>query len=182
MAVHQNVASMAVEAIDEYLATAEYCVNTVKPASDGVYGFAAVLLLFSVVDALSNYFGYPEHSFGALRVLDPQLSATQAKSLKKWFRNPSSHQAMIMPGTKLTLEEGNAFEFAGREPSHVRIRPLFRLVSCAWEQFDRSKITATFHSLELPQSIINLTGASTAAPIAPSGCYVPAPPHKRAER
>lgn len=42
---------MAIEAIDEYLAIAEYCVTTSKPGG-GAYGFPAVLLLFAVVDAL----------------------------------------------------------------------------------------------------------------------------------
>jgi hypothetical protein len=176
MAVHQNVASTAVEAIDEYLATAKYCVETTKPGSVGVYGFPAVLLLFSVVDAFSKYLGYQEHSFGALKELDPQLSDAQVKSLKKWFRNPSSHMAMIMPGTVLSLEEGNPFEFAGREPSHIRVRPFFRVVSEAWKRFDRSKITAQFPTMKLPQNPVSIDlsdGALTTAPIAPSGCYVP---------
>jgi len=88
---------------------------------------------------------------------------------------------MITPGTKLTLEEGNPFEFAGAEPSHIRVRPFFRLVSEAWKQFDRSKITATFHPMELPRTPIDFTGASMAA-IAPSGCYVPTPLLKGSKR
>jgi hypothetical protein len=180
--VHQNLGSMASEAIEEHLAIAEYCISTVKPGSDGVYGFTAVLLLFSVVDALSNYLNCPKNSFGALKVWDSKLTPTQVKSLKDWFRNPSAHQAMIMPGTKLTLEEGDPFEFAAGEPSHIRVRPFFRLVSDGWKQFDRTKLTATFHPEEYPQTPINFTGASTAVPMAPSGCYIPTPPRKGAKK
>jgi hypothetical protein len=183
MATHQNAASMAVEAIEEHLAIAEYCVNTVKPGSNGVYGFTAVLLLFSVVDALSNFLGYPENSLGALKAFEPKLSHPQVKSLKQWFRNPSSHQAMIVPGTKLTLEEGDPFEFSGTEPSHIRVRPFFCLVKNAWKQFDRNKITATFDpKKKLPQTPVTFTGASTAAPIASSGCYVTSPASKAPKR
>ncbi len=89
MAVHESLVSMATEAIEEHLAVAEHCVNTVKPGG-GVYGFTAVLLLFSVVDALSNYLEYPKNSLGALKILDPKLSDAEVRSLKNWFRNPSS--------------------------------------------------------------------------------------------
>lgn len=153
--VYQNVVSVATEAIDEYIAIAEYCLDTVKPGSGGVYGFPAVLLLFSVVDALSNFLGYPEHSFGALKELEPKLSNPQVKSLKEWFRNPPSHQAMIMPGTMLSLEEGEPFEFAGDEPSHIRLRPFFRLVRNAWKDFDRSKIAARFHPSVMSQKYVD---------------------------
>ena len=58
MAVHNDLPPMAREAIEEYLTIANYCVTTRKP-NNGVYGYPAVLLLFSVVDALSNYAGHP---------------------------------------------------------------------------------------------------------------------------
>ena len=148
----------------------------------GCMGFPQVLLLFSVVDALSNYLGYQKHSFGALKALDPQLSDAQVRSLKKWFRDPSSHMAMIVPGTMLSLEEGNPFEFAGGEPSHIRVRPFFRLVREAWKDFDRSKITAQFHTMKLPQNPVSVDlsgGTLPTAPIAPSGCYVPPQKQKK---
>jgi len=56
MAIHTDLPSMSQEAIEEYLAIAHYCVTTAK-ANGGVYGYPAVLLLFSIVDALSNHAG-----------------------------------------------------------------------------------------------------------------------------
>jgi hypothetical protein len=58
--------SMSREAIEEYLAISHDCITTRKP-NGGAYGYPAVLLLFSVVDALSSYASYAEHSFGALK-------------------------------------------------------------------------------------------------------------------
>ena len=163
---------MVVEAIDEYLAVAEYCVNTTKPGSEGVYGFPAVLLLFSVVDALSNCLHCRPHSFGALKRFYPSLSDAQVRSLKKWFRDPSSHQAMIMPGTKMTLEEGEPFEFAGAEPSHVRLRPFLRLIKNAWTKFDKTRIAAQLHPKQHPKVSIAIVESASTAVLAPSGCYV----------
>jgi len=60
MAIHTDLPSMSQEAIEEYFAIAHYCVTTTK-SNGGVYGYPAVLLLFSIVDALSNHAGYPEH-------------------------------------------------------------------------------------------------------------------------
>ena len=172
MAVHQTPEGMAIEAIKEYLAIAEYCVNTTKPGSEGVYGYPAVLLLFSVLDALSNYLGHPKNSFGALKTLQPQLSDRQVKQLKDWYRNLPSHQAMIMPGTKLSLDEGDPFDIAEEEPIHIRVRPFYRLVKNAWGQFDRAKITAQFHPSERPQHPINLAGTPASSLASTSGAYV----------
>jgi hypothetical protein len=131
---------------------------------------------FRFVEALSNYLGCPENSFQYLTTLDPSLSGGQVKNLRFWFRNPSSHQAMIAPGTMLSLEEGSPFAFSGDEPTHIRVRPFLRLVCKAWqENFDRTKIMARFHPEALPKSRahVPLSGTSTAAPPAPSGHFVP---------
>ena len=61
MAIHNSASSMSQEAIDEFLEIARYCVSTEKHAG-GVYGYAAVLLLFSLIDAFGNYQRYPKHS------------------------------------------------------------------------------------------------------------------------
>ena len=64
---------MALEVIEEYFAVAHLCITATK-ANGGVYGYPAVLLLFSIVDALSNYAGYPEHSFEAMKDIFPDLT------------------------------------------------------------------------------------------------------------
>src|SRR5438132_11060090 len=102
MAIHTDLPSMSQEAIEEYLAIAHYCVTTAK-ANGGVYGYPAVLLLFSIVDALSNHAGYPEHSFGAMKDIFPQLNENQIKCLANWYRHLPAHQAIIMPVTQLPV-------------------------------------------------------------------------------
>ena len=98
MAVHNDLPPMAREAIEEYLTIANYCVTTRKP-NNGVYGYPAVLLLFSVVDALSNYAGHPKNSFLAMKGVVPSLSDEQIKKLAAWYRHLPAHQAIILPGT-----------------------------------------------------------------------------------
>src|SRR6266498_2689029 len=101
MAVHNDLPPMAREATEEYLAIAHHCITTRK-SNGGVYGYPAVLLLFSIVDALSNYAGYPEHTFGAMKDIFPHLSQAQIKQLAAWYRHLPAHQAIIMPGTMLS--------------------------------------------------------------------------------
>src|SRR5690242_2885537 len=58
-----------------------------------------------------------------------------------------------MPGTKLSMEEGEPLEFPGDEPVHIRVRPFFQLVKKAWQQFlAESKISVKFHSPRQPSS------------------------------
>src|SRR5436189_2270590 len=123
MATHDSLQSMSIEAIDEYLAIAEYCV-TARKIRGGVYGYPAVLLLCCVVDALSNYAGHPQNSLGELQSI---LSATskQVKDFKNWYRNLLAHQAIIMPGTQLSPESiGGVIEFGSTgEPTIIRVIP-----------------------------------------------------------
>ena len=100
MAVHSDLRSMSIEAIDEYLAIAEYCTSTRK-INGGLYGYPSVLLLFCIIDALSNYNGQPKNTLLGLQSIFPGLSEKQIKNLKNWYRNLLAHQAIIMPGTRL---------------------------------------------------------------------------------
>lgn len=172
MASHSTSEEMAVAAIDEYLEMANRGLHMLKPDRSGVYGYPSVLLLFSVVDALSNLSGYPKHSFKALSDMDPRLTDPQVKRLAKWFRHLPAHQAIIMPGTMLSTQEGEAFEFSAGEPVHIRVYPFFRLVETGWKKFDRSKIKARFKTEELPKQPLPLAGAPGSLLTSPSGCYV----------
>jgi hypothetical protein len=109
MAIHNDLPSMAREAIEEYLAVANYCVTARKP-DGGVYGYPAVLLLFSVVDALSNYAGHPAHSFLAMKDVVPSLSEKQIKKLADWYRHlqrikpsscPEQNSQLMIPAMRL---------------------------------------------------------------------------------
>jgi hypothetical protein len=144
MAIHDDLRSMSKEAVDEYLAIAGHCVSTEKPTG-GVYGYAAVLLLFSLVDAFSNNAGYPAHSFGVLKDIFPCLNDKQVKNLAKWFRHPSSHHAVIMPGTQLSISAGTAIEVnALSEPTHIRLKQFYEAVEGYWKGLGPDGIKPTF--------------------------------------
>src|SRR6266704_419642 len=151
MAIHSDLRSMSQEAIEEYLAIAHYCVTTRK-ADGGVYGYPAVLLLFSIVDALSNYAGYPEHSFRAMKDIFPQLTLKQIQHLADWYRHLPAHQAIIMPGTQLSVDApGDPIELnSDGEPTHIRVKPFYEAVKSAWEKVDASGIKPTFRSGRAP--------------------------------
>jgi hypothetical protein len=155
---------MAIEAIDEYLTIAEYCVTTEK-ARGALYGYPAVLLLFTVVDALSNYLGYPKHSFQILSDFDQSLKPPQIKSLKNWYRNLPAHQAIIMPMTALSPEPtGTAISFGpDGEPTHVRVIPFYHLVKAGWDNFNKSKVNPKFESKQAstkPLDLLETHGSS----------------------
>ena len=155
MAVHNDLLSMSREAVEEYLAIANYCVTTRK-SNGGVYGFPALLLLFSVVDALSNYAGHPAHSFLAMKDVVPSLSDKQIKSLADWYRHLPAHQAIIMPGTQLTIDDpGDAIELnSGGEPTHIRLKPLYESVKAVWEKFSPAEINPKFRQERAPKQPI----------------------------
>jgi hypothetical protein len=143
MAEHLHPKTMCIEAIDEYLTIAKHCITTQKENSGGIYGYPAVLLLFCVIDAVSNYIG-PQHSFVWSQALFG-LSPSQVKDLKEWYRHLLAHQAIIMPGTRLSTETGDPFEFGpDGMPIHIRVCPLFRAVEKGWMDFDKSKVNPTF--------------------------------------
>jgi hypothetical protein len=144
--------SMSREAIEEYLAISHHCITTRKP-NGGAYGYPAVLLLFSVVDALSSYAGYAEHSFGALKDIFPGLSETQIKHLKNWYRHLPAHQAIIMPGTAISVKlAGDAIELnAAGGPTHIRLQPFWQSVAKYWRTKGVANVAPSFREEKAPR-------------------------------
>jgi hypothetical protein len=157
MATHDTLQSMSIEAIEEYLAIAEYCV-TARKCGGGVYGYPAVLLLCCVVDALSNYAGHEKNSLGELRSI-LSLTTEQANDFKNWYRNLLAHQAVIMPGTQLWPDsDGNPIEFGPQgEPTVIRVGPFHRAVREWWNQFDKASVKPKFHEAQAPKAAATAT-------------------------
>ena len=169
MAIHNDLPSMSREVIEEYLAIANYCVTTRKP-NGGVYGYPAVLLLFSVVDALSNYAGHPKNSFLAMRDVVPSLSNGQIKNLASWYRHLPAHQAISMPGTKLTVDDaGAAIELnSDDEPTHIRVKPFYEAVKAVWDKINLAELRPQYPRGKAPKQPI----ATTASELSASGTFV----------
>ncbi len=158
MALHNDVRSMAVEAVDEYLDIAEHCVNTRK-TNDGVYGYPAVLLLFCIIDALGNWLGQGRNTLSGASLVVPGLTPKQIKDLKNWYRNLPAHQAIIMPGALLSDDpNGSAVEFGlNGEPTHIRLIPFCRAVRSAWESFPRDAVNPRFEHNQAPMDSVLTT-------------------------
>jgi hypothetical protein len=161
---------MSVEAIEEYLAIAEHCISTRK-TNGGLYGYPSVLLLFCIIDALSNYVGHPKNTLRGIRSIFPGLTKKQIQDLKNWYRNLPAHQAIIMPGTQLSAEPtGTPIEFGpDGEPTHIRVIPFYQLVRRGWDAFDKNRINPKVDPKQAPKKPVPTPG-----PPLPgiSGCYV----------
>jgi len=173
MAVHSDLAGLSIEALEEYLLTAKLCLKYRKP-DGGCLGYSAVLLLFCVVDALGGYLRddktrkTPKHE--PFRVLRhpcfglTDLSDVQVKRLESWYRNGLAHNAVIPPGTCLSEENGDPFEFASNgDPVKIRVSSFYQLVAEAWKRFDKALIVP---SKKLDKRNLPTTGAEPAKSVA----------------
>jgi hypothetical protein len=176
---NHTLESMSRGAIEEYLAVSHHCITTRKPRG-GAYGYPAVLLLFSVVDALSSYAGHAEHSFGVLKDIFPGLSDTQITHLKNWYRHLPAHQAIIMPGTAISVElPGDPIELnAAGEPTHIRLLPFWESVAMYWRTTGVANVAPSFRQERAPKAataiIAEYSNANSTQAPAPSSVYVSA--------
>lgn len=182
MAIHQEHAGLSVEAIDEYVAASELCLNFRK-SDGGCLGYPATLLLFCVVDALGGYLSLDKRNkipkgerFFVLNhpCFGLTLTKDQVKRVEWWYRNGLAHNAAIPPGTGLTAEEGPPFEFAANgDPVMIRVLSFHRLVRQAWEHFDKSLIVPSqvLDARKKPTMGFDFS-QSIASPVAASGCPV----------
>ena len=147
---------MSVEAIEEYLAIAKHCVSTRK-SNGALYGYPAVLLLCCIIDALGNYGGHAKNTLRGARFIVPDLTDKHIKHLKNWY---PAHQAIIMPGTKLSDDPiGSAIEFdRNGEPTHIRVIPFYRAVKSGWD-FDKTMINPRFELDQAPRTPIPTTNS-----------------------
>lgn len=171
MAVHPDLQSMNVEAIEEYIAVAEYCVNTTKE-NGGIYGFPAMLLLFCVVDALTVNSGGHRNKLDKITSII-KLNPDQLQKVREWYRHLLAHQGLIAPGTMLSPEEdGRPIELnSDGEPTHIRVKPFYRAVRKLWESFDTSTLNPPVHPNNSPKT--PMITPSTVASISVTGTIIP---------
>jgi hypothetical protein len=180
MAIHREAAGVPIEAIDEYISASALCLSFRK-GDGGCLGYPATLLLFCVVDAIGGYLALDKRNkipkgepFFVLKHphFGLDLKVKQIKHLESWFRNGLAHNAVLPPGTCLSGEGGNAFEFAGNgDPVKIRVFSFHRLVSDAWKRFDRNLIVPA--SVLEPRKVPTVgfeSAEAIASPVAWSGC------------
>ena len=176
MAIHDNPASLTVEAIDEYLTIAGLCIDR-KKNDGGIYGYPATLLLFCIVNAIGKSQRSGNEPFLVLNdaPFNCSLSKHQVKQLEERFRNLLTHNAMVMPGTFLNAEDGDDPFIFGRngEPVGIRLKALYKLVLDAWSKLDKSALHSRdqgeiFNVIADP---IDFSGASLVGSLPASGAH-----------
>jgi hypothetical protein len=173
MAIHSNVNSLTIEAIEEYLDIAKLCISSRKQ-DGGIYGYPATLLLFSVINAIGKSQIAGNEPFRVLQEnpFNCQLNDRQIKQLEQWYRNLLVHNGMIAPGACLSPEDGGEpFKIDSGESVIIRVKPLYKLVRDAWDQVDKAKVNTTWrpkkqHSIANP---VNLSRATSSLSVTASG-------------
>lgn len=134
-----------IQVIEEYLTTAEWCIDTSKGA--GIRGYSATLLLLCVTDAMGHGLLPDNGRSTRLDVLmyppfDPalNLNASKVGNLVSWYRNMLAHTGTMSPNVFLEPDEqGVPFSFDGNDALNViRVPVLYQAVKAAWEGRDKS--------------------------------------------
>lgn len=157
MALHGDSATMAEEAINEYIEVSEGCLKA-KKSDGGCFGYPAALLLFCVTNALGVYLygdniqidgrtqtitrGEPfrvlNHSIFGL-----DLKSAQVKLLEQCYRNTLAHSAIIELGAVLIHAPDQLmrpFTFASNKVQVIHLDSFHELVTTAWRKFPRNRI------------------------------------------
>jgi len=156
MAIHENKRDLTIESVSECLDAAKLLIDYRK-ADNSMMGYAAVLLLFSVIDAIGHHSNVgsgnirlavlQSQSFG----ITPCPSDPQICAIKKWYRNSIVHAASIVPGVVLSPDDtGDVFEFVKTKPVMIRVPQLYELVRRAWATLDKANFDPLRHTNIVP--------------------------------
>jgi hypothetical protein len=135
------------KAVEEYLTTAEWCVD---PSQHGgsIMGFSATLLLRCAVDAMGHGLLAPIN--GKLTRLDVllrppfdlflNLDDTKVSNLTVWYRHMLAHAGTMAPGAFLEPHtQGKPIDFnQDGQPHLIRVPVLCEVVKSAWARRDPS--------------------------------------------
>ncbi|MGH9562694.1 MAG: hypothetical protein ACRD3S_14680 [Terracidiphilus sp.] len=173
MTIHPNVNGLTIEAIEEYLDIAKFCISS-KKQDGGIYGYPATLLLFSVINAIGESQTAGNEPFRVLKEkpFGCQLNDRQIKKLEQWYRNLLTHNGMIAPGACLSPEDrGDPFKFDRDEPVMIRVKPLYTLVRNAWDQFDKANVNAMWRPAQqhIIANPLDLSGSTPSVSATASG-------------
>ena len=129
-----------IEAVEEYLSVAEWCISNNK-ADGGIYGYPAATLLFCVVNAIGSCLRRDNEPFRVLsgEPFNLKLNDKEIKQIENWYRNLLVHNAIIAPEVRMTPEDTGCPIEMGPVMT-IRVKPLFALVRRSWDQLDKKKL------------------------------------------
>src|SRR5712692_1182262 len=154
MAIHTNLWTLAEEAIDEYILTAQHCLEYRK-SDGGCLGYPSALLLLCVVNAIGTYLRNEPVLINGRRqlitrgepfrvlnheILKQTLTQGQIKTVEKAYRNLLAHNAMLAPDSWLLPGKGSTVFVFQNGRVGIYVVSLFEMVLHAWGAFDKSKI------------------------------------------
>lgn len=186
MAIHSDIEGVSRESVQECLDAAKTLLQTRKP-DNGVMGYAALVLLFCVVDAIGHHLdvGIGDTRLEVLN--DPRFGLPQRITdfapLKKWYRNPLLHNASIVSGVLITAHEnGPPFELDA-PPIRIRVNEFCRYVEAGWNvtkgeagSFNPLRHTTTrsnFAAPPLPTGSVSTSFTTPASGVAFAGHQAP---------
>jgi hypothetical protein len=184
MAMHDNITDLCVASVSHFLKLAKKGIEH-KEDDGGMLGYPAVLLLFSVTDAIGHHLNVgKDHT--RLEVFNSpgfglHLSCQQIYEMKKWYRNSLAHNASIVPGVQLTAEDdGDPFDFVDGKPVKIRVPQFYKLVEKAWDNLDRTDFDPLKHTVGVknyveppPLTFPLLRGPTSEAPSASGMASLP---------
>lgn len=155
MALHASFYTMAIDGIDEYLTTSEYCLDFTK-RDDGVLGFPAALLLFCITNAMGVYMSGESVTIAGRtqritkqepfrifnhELFDLRLEHAQIKHLETAYRNALAHTAIIDLGASMVAHvDGPVFIFKPHGSVRINLASFQKRVADAWSRFPKERI------------------------------------------
>jgi hypothetical protein len=156
MAIHDNVWTLAIEGIDEFLVASKMSLDH-KKADGGCLGYPATLLLLCAVNALGTYLigdsividGKPQkitrgEPFRVLNhaVVGLALTGKEIKLIEDSYRNRLAHNAIIETGSFLLPSDDEPSFIFESGLVGIRVFSFYRLVLQAWQRFPKDRIQA----------------------------------------
>ena len=135
MAIEEDYRAQAKAIVEEYL-EASRILLTKRKSDGGVYGYAALLIMLCIIDAVGQS---TEQTHGAnLSILtaDPfNLSDDVKDQITHWYRNGLCHVGAIPENILIELgeERDDPFEITSSEIKSVRLKRLHKIIASLWE-------------------------------------------------
>lgn len=149
MATHSDIKNMFIDVIDEYLSAARMCLENTK-SDGGLHGYAATLLLFCAVEAMSSSLHRDQKRRCKIKDMDfsilthpdfqfLELKNEQLRKLADFYRHKLVHNALLARCVALSSDDCETpFAFGdGGEPNTIYVRHFYRAVSEAWGRIDK---------------------------------------------
>ncbi len=135
MTIHTDYDEQAKDVIEEYILAANILLES-KKENGGVYGYAALVLIFSVIDAVGQS-DKPTNgaNLKCLKEIQSNLTEKNIEQITQWFRNSLIHVGTIPQNIIIHSREVECDPFIKHEEevTEVEVKCLLKKVRDFWE-------------------------------------------------